>query len=210
MRDKKIILASGVLLVFHAVGFFGLTFGADPAWYRALTPLNLLLTMGVLFCFHRDWNKAFFVFAGVVLLSSFLAEVLGVHTGLLFGSYGYGEALGPKLWGVPLLIAANWLLLVYVTGIMVQALPAAPWIRALAAAMLMVLLDLLIEPVAAVLDLWTWESYRIPAGNYLAWLILGWLFQVYFQRAGFARHNPLAPVVYGLQAIFFIGLNILL
>jgi uncharacterized membrane protein len=210
MKDKKVIIASGILLVFHAVGLYGLAFSADPAWYRALTPLNLLLTLGMLLVFHRCWNKAFLLFAGVVLLTGFMVEVIGIHTGLLFGHYRYGQALGPQLWDVPLLIAANWLLLVYVTGITVQALAAPSWVKALLAAGLMVVLDLLIEPVAAVLDFWTWQGYRIPAGNYGGWLAVGLLLQLYFQYARLSRYNPLAPVVYGLQALFFIGLNCLL
>ncbi|MGV3639154.1 MAG: carotenoid biosynthesis protein [Adhaeribacter sp.] len=210
MRNKKVLLAAAILVIFHAVGLYGLAFGDHPEDFRKLTPLNLLLTIGLLLAFHRHWSRPFLVFAGVVLLTGFLAEVLGVHTGLLFGHYRYGQALGPKLWDVPLLIAANWLLLVYVTGMLVQALALAWWARAGLAAGLMVGLDLLIEPVAAVLDFWTWEHYRIPAGNYWGWLGVGLLLQLYFQRARLARGNPLAGLVYGLQALFFLALNALL
>jgi uncharacterized membrane protein len=210
MRNKKVMIATVVLVVFHAVGLYGLAFSAHPASYRALTPLNLLLTIGLIFAFHQTWNKSFFLFAGMVLLTGFLAEVIGIHTGLLFGNYRYGQALGPKLWDVPPLIAGNWLLLVYVTGVLAQALPAPWWGKALLAAVLMVLLDGLIEPVAAVLDFWTWQGYRIPASNYWGWLAVGLLLQLYFQRSRLAAANPLVPVVYGLQALFFIALNILL
>lgn len=207
MENKKIALAVGVLVIFHAVGLYGLAFSGDPAWYRALTPLNLLLTMAILLAFHRPWNKAFLGFAALVLLTGFMVEVIGIHTGLLFGHYRYGQALGPKLWDVPLLIAGNWLLLVYMTGVSVQTLAVPWWGRALLAAGLMVLLDLLIEPVAAVLDLWTWQGYRIPASNYWGWLGLGLLLQLCWQRTRIGHWNPLAPVVYGLQTLFFIGLN---
>jgi putative membrane protein len=210
MGNKKVMLATGVLVIFHAVGLYGLAFSADPTWFRALTPLNLLLTIALLLAFHRPWNKAFLLFAGLVLLTGFGVEVIGIHTGLLFGNYRYGQALGPKLWEVPLLIAANWLLLVYVTGVLAQGLPAPGWGRALLAAGAMVLLDLLIEPVAAVLDFWIWQHYRIPAGNYWGWLGVGLLLQLYFQYGRPARYNPLAPVVYGLQALFFLALNCLL
>lgn len=209
MQNKKVVLAAGVLVIFHAVGLYGLALSADPGWYRALTPLNLLLTITLLLAFHRPWNKAFLLFTGLVLLTGFVVEVIGIHTGLLFGHYRYGQALGPKLWDVPLLIAGNWLLLVYMTGATVQTLAAPWWAKALVAAALMVLLDLLIEPVAAVLDLWTWQGYRIPASNYWGWLGVGLLLQLYFQRARIAPANPLAPVVYALQALFFIGLNLL-
>jgi uncharacterized membrane protein len=210
MRNKKVMLAAAILVIFHAVGLYGLVFGDDPASFRRLTPLNLLLTLGLVLAFHRHWSKAFLVFAGVVLLTGFLAEIVGVHTNLLFGHYQYGQALGPKLWQVPLVIAANWLLLVYVTGNLVQALTLAWWAKAGLAAGLMVLLDLLIEPVAVVLDFWTWEHYRIPAANYWGWLGVGLLLQLYFQRARLAKGNPLAGLVYGLQVIFLLALNALL
>lgn len=204
------MLAAAILVIFHAVGLYGLAFSDHAADFRALTPLNLLLTIGLVLAFHRNWSTSFILFAAVVLLTGFLAEVIGVHTGLLFGHYRYGQALGPKLWEVPLLIAANWLLLVYVAGMLVQGLSAPWWARAGLAAGLMVLLDLLIEPVAALLDFWTWEQHRIPASNYWGWLGVGLVLQLYFQRARLATGNPLAGLVYGLQVLFFLALNALL
>ncbi|MGV3505065.1 MAG: carotenoid biosynthesis protein [Adhaeribacter sp.] len=210
MRNKKVMVAAAILVIFHAVGLYGLVWGDDPAGFRKLTPLNLMLTIGLVLAFHRNWSRSFLVFAGVVLLTGFLAEIVGVHTNLLFGHYHYGQSLGFKLWQVPLVIAANWLLLVYVTGNLVQALALPWWARAGLGAGLMVGLDLLIEPVAAVLDFWTWEQHRIPAANYWGWLGVGLLLQLYFQRAGLATRNPLAGLVYGLQVFFFLALNALL
>jgi len=210
MTDKKFALATFVLVVFHAVGFYGLVFSSNPGWFRTLTPVNLLLTNMLLYSFHKTWNLSFLLFVVVALLAGFISEVIGVHTGLLFGSYTYGQALGPKLWGIPLVISLNWLLLVYVTGMLVQHLPL-PWVpKALLAAALMTFLDMFIEPIAAVLDFWTWEGHRIPAANYWGWLGVGFLLQLYFGKAGFDKHNSLAAVVYALQLVFFISLNFFL
>jgi uncharacterized membrane protein len=210
MKDKKVALAVFVLVVFHAVGFYGLAFSAHPEWFRALSPLNLVLTNLLLFSFHKTWNRSFLLFGIVVLLVGFFSEVVGVHTGLLFGNYHYGGSLGHKLWNIPLIIALNWLLLVYSTAVLVQRL-AVPWfLKAFLAAALMVLLDMLIEPVAAVLDYWTWEDYRIPVSNYLGWLGVALLLQIYARQADFKKENPLVPFVYGVQVLFFIGLNLML
>ncbi len=210
MRDKKLVFAIAVLIIFHAVGFYGLSFSSDPAWYQSLTPLNLLLTIALLFSFHKSWNTTFFIFAAIVMLVGFFAEIIGIHTGLLFGNYQYGISLGFKLGEVPLLIALNWLLLVYITGVLVQPLPV-PWLlKALLAAVLMVLLDMFIEPVAAVLDYWTWQNYKIPASNYWGWLGVSFGLHIYFQKATFKKQNPLALVIYLLQLLFFIGLNLVL
>jgi uncharacterized membrane protein len=210
MRDKKLALAVFVLVVFHTVGFYGLAFSANPEWFRALSPLNLLLTNFLLFSFHKTWTFSFALFVVVVLLVGFFSEVIGVHTGLLFGNYTYGSSLGPKLWGIPLIIALNWLYLVYSTIVLVQRLPVHWLVKALSAAALMVLLDMLIEPVASVLDYWTWQEYRIPASNYWGWLGVAFLLQVIAQRTSFKKDNPLAAYIYGVQILFFIGLNLVL
>ena len=210
MKDKKVALAVFVLIVLHAVGFYGLAFSARPDWFRALSPLNLLITNLLLFSFHKTWNRSFLLFGLVVLLVGFFSELVGVHTGLLFGDYTYGGSLGPKLWDIPLIIALNWLLLVYSTGVLVQRL-AMPWLlKAFLAAGLMVLLDMLIEPVAAVLDYWTWQDFRIPASNYWGWLGVAFVLQICFQKLHFQKQNALAPFVLGVQVLFFIGLNMVL
>lgn len=210
MRDKKVAIAVFVLVVFHAVGFYGLAFSANPAWFRELSALNLLLTNFLLFSFHKTWNFQFALFVVVVLLVGFFSEVIGVHTGLLFGDYAYGQSLGAKLWEIPLIIALNWLLLVYSTGILVQKLPGHWLLKAFVAATLMVLLDMLIEPLAAVLDYWTWADYRIPVSNYLGWLGIAFVLHLLFQKAQFQKRNALVPFVLGVQFLFFIGLNLVL
>jgi uncharacterized membrane protein len=132
--------------------------------------------------------------------------VLGVHTGLIFGSYQYGPTLGLQLWQVPLLIGLNWLMLVYTTGHLLDLL-RLPWLlKALLAAALMVGLDFFIEPVAVAFDFWSWQGGAIPVSNYAGWFGLSLLLQIYYQRAGFRKGNPVAPFVYLVQVLFFVGL----
>ena len=78
-----------------------------------------------------------------------LVEILGVNYGLIFGSYSYGENLGVKILGVPVLIGANWVMLSFITGAMGDALfRNNKLLAAISGAVLMVLIDLVIEPVA--------------------------------------------------------------
>jgi len=205
-----LLVAVAVLVIFHAVGFWGLVFSGNPVYFQQLTPLNLLLTSVLLFSFHRCWNMAFLLFAGTVFLAGFLAEAVGVHTGLLFGSYSYGKALGIKVWEVPLLIGLNWLMLVYSTG-HISNYTRLPWVaKAIVGALMMVLLDYFIEPVAMRYDFWNWQGDFVPFSNYIGWLILAFLLQLYLQRGGFSKQNKLAPYVYLVQLAFFIGLNMYL
>ncbi|CAN5831965.1 hypothetical protein BH24BAC1_BH24BAC1_11340 [soil metagenome] len=205
-RWPKVTVAVAVLLIFYAVGFYGLGFSAYRPLFQALVPFNLLLTNAILFFFHKGFSRSFWVFAGVVAGGGFLAEVLGVHTGLLFGAYQYGPTLGLQLWQVPLLIGLNWLMLVYTTGHLTDLL-RLPWpIKALLAAVLMVGLDYFIEPVAVTFDFWAWQGGQIPFSNYAGWFGLSLLLQVYYQQAGFRKGNPVAPFVFLVQVLFFAGL----
>ncbi|NDK54915.1 carotenoid biosynthesis protein [Pontibacter fetidus] len=199
-----------VLVIFHAVGFWGLMFSGRPMYFQELTPLNLLLTNALLFSLHRTWNAQFLVFAVVVTIASFLAEVLGIHTGLLFGNYSYGAALGLKLWDVPLLIGLNWLMLVYSTGTIVTTLKVNPVVKALAGAGLMVLLDFFLEPVAMRFDFWVWQDGVIPVSNFVGWFGLAFLLQLYFHTIAVYKQNPLTLFVYLVQLLFFIGLYLML
>jgi uncharacterized membrane protein len=199
-----------VLVIFHIVGFWGLMFSGRPMYFQELTPLNLLLTNALLFSLHRNWNMQFILFAVLVTIAGFMAEVIGIHTGLLFGQYNYGGALGFKLWDVPLLIGLNWLMLVYSTGTIVSKLKVNLLVRALAGAALMVLLDFFMEPVAMQFDFWDWQGGVIPMSNYIGWLGLAFLLHLYFQYIAVYRQNPLAPFVYLVQLLFFIGLYLML
>lgn len=199
-----------VIVIFHAVGFWGLQFSGRPMYFQELTPINLLLTNALLFSLHRHWNVPFMVFAVTTVIIGFLAEVLGIHTGLLFGDYNYGAALGLKLWDVPLLIGLNWLLLVYTTGTIVDRLSQNLLIKAAAGAGLMVLYDFFMEPVAMQYDFWSWQNDQIPLSNYLGWLGLAFVLQLFFHRTGTWKQNPLAPWVYIVQLLFFIGLYLFL
>ncbi|WP_347157596.1 carotenoid biosynthesis protein [Pontibacter chitinilyticus] len=198
--------AVAILVIFHAVGFWGLLYSGDPVSFQQLTPLNLLLTNVLLFSFHSRWSRQFLLFAVVVFGVGFLAEAVGVHTGLLFGNYSYGAALGTKLWEVPLLIGLNWLMLVYVTG---QISGYAPWpwlVKAVLGAALMVLLDYFIEPVAMQYDFWSWRGGYIPLSNYVGWFAVACLLQLYFRNVPSIKRNPMALYVYLVQLLFFVGL----
>jgi uncharacterized membrane protein len=205
---KRILfpVAVAVLIIFHIVGFWGLQFSRNPDYFQSLTPLNLILTSVLLFSFHKNWDKIFSLFVLTVALAGFVAEIVGIHTGLLFGDYVYGSALGVKLWQVPLLIGVNWLLLVYITGQIANYIGSSIWVKSFIGAQLMVLLDLFMEPVAIKFDFWQWAGNIIPLSNYIGWFGLAYILQIYYHRTPFYKENPLSVPVYIIQLFFFICL----
>lgn len=208
LHRNGLVAAVLVLVIFHGVGLWGLLWSEESSYYAKLTPLNLLLTNIILFSYHRSWNLPFILFATITFLVGISVELAGVHTGLIFGNYTYGEALGYKIWDVPLMIGLNWLMLTYATGIIVHSLKAHFFLRAFAGALLMVFLDFLIEPVAISYDFWVWHSDDIPVSNYLGWLGVAFILQLLFHKSRFAKQNKIAWAVYAVQALFFIFLNL--
>lgn len=96
------------------------------------------------------------------------AEIIGVHTGLLFGHYAYTKVLQPQVMGVPIVIGLAWGALVGLSVKLARDLPLL-W-RALFTALLTVGIDVLLEPFATqVKSYWTWTASEVPLSNYLTW-----------------------------------------
>ncbi|WP_226389565.1 carotenoid biosynthesis protein [Penaeicola halotolerans] len=210
-RDiSKLNIATALLAIFHLVGVVGLSSPALREIFQALTPFNLLLSIGLLFWLHRDFSKQFLAFALITYLIGYWIEVAGVYTGQIFGEYSYGPTLGFQLLEVPLIIGINWLLLGYITGEIAQRATKVKWLAAIYGAFLMVVLDYLIEPVAIKLDFWTWSGGDIPFQNYLSWFLVAFVIQLIYQYLSFEKTNKLAPRLFLIEVLFFVILNFLL
>ena len=204
---RRLRVAQGLVLLFHLTGFVGLAFSKNPDFYLRFTPLTLLLTALLLLAFQRERGVSFWGFCVSVSLLGFAAEVVGVFTGKFFGHYYYGQTLGYQALGVPLAIGLNWLVLTYVCGILARYLLLAELPRILLAALLMVGLDMCMEPVASHYDFWHWTANVIPFQNFRDWFILACILQMLFNRANFPKFNPLVPLVYLTQLLFFFLLS---
>ncbi len=201
---------TSLLLLLYAVGALGI---ASPygAQFLVLTPLLLLLTAALLLLHHQQpWRKAFVAFCLITTLLSFAVEVIGVHTGQVFGTYHYGPHLGWQLGGVPLLIGLNWLLLVYAVGNMLAPQQHSPLHKSLLGAALLTAMDGLMEPIATHLHFWHWDGPHVPWQNYGAWYLLAWALLLLFYRTHAQPHNPIGKVVYLTLLTFFGLLRLLL
>ncbi len=203
MKSKN-TLASFILVVVYTVGIIGIKGNFDER-FVLLTPVNLLLSLGLVFWTHPTEYPPLWKLAVLCFVTGVLVEITGVQTGLIFGDYQYGEVLGPKIWGTPLMIGVNWTMLVYCAGSTVnQLVPTRNiWIKAALGAMLMTILDVLIEPVAMELNFWNWENDVIPLQNYFAWFFVALpLLAAYFKLLG-KTTNKVAILLFILQFIFF-------
>lgn len=206
-RTHSVLLT--VLILSYVAGVIGLRIPAVAPYFALLTPVHLVASLAVLLLYHTDWRPAFLIYAVLAILTGFFVEVLGVHTGYIFGEYAYGPGLGPHLWSVPPVIGLNWLLLSYCSGSVCDRLPLPLYMKTIAAATLMVVLDFFIEPVAVQLNFWSWTGGIIPLRNYLAWWFVGLGLLGVWYGLPFRKQNRMAGWLLGLQFFFFIGHRLL-
>jgi bisanhydrobacterioruberin hydratase len=207
LKNRRVRYSILFLTVFYMVGFAGFMIPATRNLFTRLTPLALLLSAAILIGFHRPrFTARQLTLFGIVFVVSFLVEAIGVQTGRIFGIYRYGEGLGIQILETPMIIGLNWLMLVYCTRIIAEKIPAPVAVRLLAAPLLMVLYDLVLEHAAPVLDMWSWQGDVIPVRNYLAWYLLALIFHLLFRIFRIDYSNRMAPTVFAIQFLFFVAL----
>ncbi len=223
-RFSKYQIATGIAIFFHAIGLVGILF-SENIFFVQSTPFNLLLSFFLLIWTHPEKNKSFYFFIGIVFIVGFLSEVVGVNTGLLFGDYHYSKILGIQLFQVPILIAVNWFIIIYCSGIGTHVLlnkvihrvakdynePSLK-LKAMSVifdgASLAVLFDWLMEPVAIKLGFWTWDGDgSVPFYNYFCWLLISILLLTVFNFFNFRKENKFAVNLLLTQALFFLILR---
>lgn len=198
------------LLVFHLIGAVGIGFQLMPA-IVALSWVNLLLTAVVTFAHRTEGSFNFYLFSVMVFAVGLLVEILGVATGFPFGVYHYGDALGWKIFGVPLVLGLNWWILVYSSIHLSMLITEKKAVRLFLAPALMLCVDLLIEPLCSKLDFWYWKNPAVPVENYLSWYVISFvLIGIYFSNFKTKQVNVVAVGVFMIQVLFFSLLNVLL
>ena len=195
-----------VIWTFHLSGLLGILYG-DSKWFISATPLNLIISLVLLLLNSSDSNKTIMI-AGIAFIIGMFTEILGVNYGLIFGTYFYGEALGPKLLGVPILIGYNWAMVLIVTASIAQKVNKNFYTRIFLGVSLMLFLDLLIEPVAPDLDFWIFDSGIAPIQNYLGWVFVSFLLHFIYQKLKIKKNNNFSNHLYFLQILFFVLLLI--
>ncbi len=157
----------------------------EPALLRGMSVGVLVQAGAVLMILIQAWGWRRTVrVSGLLALLSYLAELLGSHTGFPFGKYYYTDLLQPQLAGVPLLIPLAWLMMLapaWAVAELIWPRPvssgrAAALPHALLAALAFTAWDLFLDPQMVRWGFWVWEQpgqyFGIPLVNYLGWLII--------------------------------------
>jgi putative membrane protein len=165
----RLNLSLFIIWLFAISGIIGVASSAQD-WFLSLTPLNLLLSLTMVLLHIKTYNYKVVLALFIPFVLGFVAEGLGVNFGLIFGTYVYGENLGYKVFGVPLMICVNWTLLTAITADVAKYFSNKIVISALIGGALMTGLDLILEVSAPRFDFWEFENGVVPIQNYLGWL----------------------------------------
>ncbi len=209
----KMVLKNRVLTILIVFWYTGgvigfLTPDLKPV-FQQLTPFGMGLAAVLLLYFHEPKNLKSWLFFAFIVLFSFIAELIGVNTQLLFGKYEYGIALGFKLWNTPLVIGLNWLVLVYCIASLAKSFRNR-WYFPLAGASVMVAFDWLMEPVANATGMWIWTDGNIPLKNYMDWFLISGFIFLMIRILKVEFNNRIAGLLLAMQGLFFLALNLLI
>ena len=194
-------LSIGLIWMFHIFGLIGIIY-SNASWFIKATPFNLLLSFALLIV-NIEWNKKLFLLVVTCFSVGMLSEIIGVKYGFLFGEYSYGNALGIKFNGVPLIIGINWCLLVFITGYISRFFFNSLIARTFLGIFLMLSLDIVMEPIAPILDFWKFKEGLASFNNYIGWAIVSFPLQLLFHKLNQNIESPFPFHLYILQFLFF-------
>lgn len=173
-----------IYVVWFIVGLLLVSFDFIPSWLEWANSVFLILA-GIVALFYA--MKTFGTVKGVMLsiaicISTFLIEGLSAHFDIFFGNYDYTERFPPLLFGVPIGIGFAWLVMI-MAGHALSRNFSSRYVRACVAALYVVALDLVLDPVAFVSkEYWIWQEesnyYGIPLSNFIGWFLVAFVWQL--------------------------------
>ena len=211
MKANKKNISIFIIWLVHISGFLGMVF-YDLDFFAGFTSINLSLMSIIVFTNIKLTNKNQIFSLLLIFLVGMLSEFIGVNYGLIFGEYTYGNNLGFKLFGVPLLIGLNWVILTVICANIASILIKNNSIIQIIilGTLLMLLMDFVMEPIAPKLDLWKFKNLVVPTSNYIGWLIISILTQSIYNIQFKEKEFKISLNLYTAIFIFFGSLNLIL
>ena len=207
--DRYTFFAIITIWAFQIFGAIGIIFW-NREWFINMTPFTLLLYFIIIYSRDLDSHKKVF-FLLLTFSWGIFSEIIGVNTGLIFGSYEYGKTLGFQVLNVPLVIGINWVVTTVICGTIASQLKVKASLQILIAIILMLVLDGLIEPVAPKIDMWSFnhENGIAPLSNYITWALVSLPLQSYLILKKLRFNIYLSSNLYLSQLLFFTVLSFL-
>tara|TARA_Y100000589_G_C27197303_1_gene647522 strand:+ start:3426 stop:4061 length:636 start_codon:yes stop_codon:yes gene_type:complete len=164
-----------LIFLIYLTGFIGIRF-IDKDFFLPLSFLSLLIPL-LLFIYRLKPTFLGYIQLLIVFLFTFFSEWIGVNYGWIFGNYNYGNSLSIKFGGVPLMIGVNWVLLCIISRQFFNGFITNKYLIVILSTFLMLVIDIILEPIAPMLDFWAWDNIIVPFSNYRDWFIVALISQ---------------------------------
>lgn len=165
---------------------------------------ELSALVSVLYMFVYSYKKRELALFCFLLFDAWVFEWAILH---MLHEVTYSNSFSTTLGGVPLAIICGWAILLYSLHDQFRHSKSI-YKNALSVAVLMVLLDLVLEPVAVRVGLWQWGHavgyYGLPYNNFFGWFLYAFL--VVFALRKFGASRGLAKYMYMFSFITILGL----
>lgn len=198
----KFYISIFTIWLFNISGIIGIS-SIYHDWFLQLTYLNLFLYFILILLNIQQLNYKFFIAFSIPFFLGFITEFLGTNYGWFFGEYTYGENLGTKIGGVPLMICINWGVLTVITADMAKLISKNSFLIAIIGALLMTILDFIIEVSAPRFDFWEFKNTVVPIRNYVAWFVISFIAHFLFQQFKVRTNSKISIHIFIAIALFF-------
>jgi len=144
-----------------------------------LVIVSIVVAIPALYSFYRwtGWKNTLIIF---LILSGFVLfiEGFGIITGIPYGQFYYSSLTGFKLFGlVPWTLPFAFIPLLFGIMAVVTQYVQRPWKIILLSGFLLVVVDLVLDPIFVHLGVWIWITpgiyYGVPLSNYIGWFFTG-------------------------------------
>ncbi len=193
-RPSRALHAAPVWVLVAAAVLVQIVYPLVPAAGR--TPVTILSVVVFAAAALADAVRVHGPRGGAVLLAvagggGWVAEVVGLHTGLPFGGYTYTGTLGPELLGVPLVVPLAWTMMAWPALAVGRALARRPLTVAVTGGWALAAWDVFLDPQMVDAGYWRWADPHpalplvpgIPVSNYAGWLLVAMLMTAALHRA---------------------------
>ncbi|KXH76120.1 MAG: hypothetical protein AM326_07680 [Candidatus Thorarchaeota archaeon SMTZ-45] len=186
MSSKSIIEMKKLIILIFAISFFlaswlvaNVSIGGAVTWVSAL--FIVLLSVPSYYFLIRwigvKWGLILIVFFGIFPI---IVEAIGITTGLPYGEFYYSDWMGFKIFGlVPWSVAFAFAPLIF-GSLTISTKLIYDWrLHLVLSAVILVLVDMVLDPAAVVLSIWVWLTpgpyYGIPITNYIGWFLTAFI-----------------------------------
>lgn len=177
-KNRGFIWFVSALIVSGIAGFFAaaVPFGGELSAVSNLAVIFFALP--ALIGIYRTAPRQKLGLLLVLALFALLIEALSITTGVPYGFFAYGSKMGWQVGGlVPWTVPFAWIPLVVGAVAVSRKLVGGATSGLVLSVALLILTDLLLDPVAVKLGFWTYAApgsyFGVPVSNFIGWVVSG-------------------------------------